>query len=86
MPDGMTYNQPALPGFPVRDRSPLDMPGARARAVLQAAAVQLRKISGETKCFATSALADALEEAADGNNEAAFQAMQEASAYRAMKA
>ncbi len=83
--DGMLY-QPALPGVGVPDRSPLDMPSARARTVLQAAAVQLRRISGETLCLATSALADALEEAADGNADAAFQAMQEAAALRAMRA
>lgn len=80
------FIQPALPGVGVPDRSPLDMPNVRARAVLQAAAVQLRFISGETKCFATSALADALEECADGNAEAAFQALQEAAAYRRMGA
>jgi hypothetical protein len=83
--DGMSY-QPALPGVGVPDRSPLDMPSVRARRVLQVAAVQLRRISAETGCFATSALADALEEAADGNDEAAFQAMQEAGAYRRMGA
>ena len=84
MPDGMY--QPALPGVGVPDRSPLDMPSARARAVLQSAAVQLRRIVTETRCMATEALADAMEEAADGNADAAFQAMQEAAVLRAMRA
>jgi len=83
--DGMIH-QPALPGIRIPDRSPLDMPDARARAVLQAASVKLRQQGAETGCLATVALADALEEAADGNDEAAFQAMQEAAAYRRMKA
>ena len=83
--DGMTY-QPALPGIRIPDRSPLDMPDAPARAVLQAASVALRQQGAESGRLATVALADALEEAADGNEEAAWQALQEAAAYRRMKA
>jgi len=83
--DGMLH-QPALPGIRIHDRSPLDMPDARARAVLQAASVKLRQMGAETGSLAVVALADALEEASDGNSEAAWQAMQEAAAYRRMKA
>ncbi len=83
----MSYirQQPPLPGMPVPDRSPLDMPNANARAVLQSASIRLRQMGAASGCLATVALADALEEAADGNEEAAFQAMQEAAAYRRMK-
>jgi hypothetical protein len=83
--DGMLH-QPALPGIRIPDRSPLDMPDARARAVLQAASVKLRQQGAETRCLATVALADALEEASCGNDEAAFEALQSAAALRRMKA
>lgn len=81
----MSY-QPALPVIGVPDRSPLDMPSARARTVLQAAAVKLRQIGADSRCMATVALADALDEMSDGNDAAAWQAMQEAAMYRAMRA
>lgn len=80
------HYQPALPVIGVPDRSPLDMPSARARTVLQAAAVKLRQLGADARCMATVALADALDEMSDGNDAAAWQAMQEASAYRAMRA
>ena len=85
--DGMTY-QPALPGIRIPDRSPLNMPSTPARAVLQAAAVQFRVMAAGTlrrtgqKDMANTALADAMEEAASGNEEAAFQALIEAAMYR----
>jgi hypothetical protein len=83
--DGMSY-QPALPVIGVPDRSPLDMPGPRARRVLQCAAVQLRNLVTETGCMATEALADALEEASAGETEAACQALREAQALGGMRA
>lgn len=69
-----------------RRRMPLDMPAPAARTVLQAAAKSLHDMSKATGCFATRALADALDEMSAGNDAAAWQAMQEAAAYRAMRA
>jgi hypothetical protein len=89
--DGMGW-QPALPGFPVRDRSPLDMPNTRARAVLQAAAVQMRKLVAETarttgrQDMATEALADALEQISAGEVEAACEEIHAAAALWVMRA
>lgn len=89
--DGMTY-QPALPGFRIPDRSPLDMPDARSRAVLQAAAVQLRGVVAATfletgvKDMATEALADALEEISAGEIESACEELHAAAALWRMKA
>jgi hypothetical protein len=91
MPDGLNY-QPALPGVGVPDRSPLDMPSARARTVLQAAAVQLRNIVTahflETgrQDMATEAVADALEEISGGEVEAACEGFRSAAALWGWKA
>lgn len=78
------HPQPALFGMP--DRSPLDMPCTAARAILQAAAIKLRQLGAETRCLATVALADALEEASGGKVESACAALREAAALRRLRA
>ena len=66
-------------------RNPLDMPSPKARAILQSAEIALRQIGADTRCLATVALADAIEEIAGGETEAACEALAAAAALREMR-
>ncbi len=68
------------------DRSPVGMPPTEARVILQITAITLKQLGADTGSLEVCALGDALEEMASGDTEAACQAVQEAAAYRAMRA
>lgn len=74
MPDGLTYGQPVLPGFPV----PPPSPAFTGRVLSRLAILQLKEAAVRLKSMEIAALAACLEAASDGDLEEAREALDEA--------
>ncbi len=82
MPDGLIYNQPALPGFPV----PPPSQAFTERVLARLAILQLKEAAVRLKSMEVAALAACLEAAADGDLTEAREALDEAETLRRLGA
>lgn len=80
MPDGLHHGQPFGNRF---DRSPIDMPPAWVRSLIQRCAAQIRMENMQRgRSFETLAICDGLEEIADGKTRNGCRRFIEAEAHR----
>lgn len=82
MPDGLTYGQPVLPGFPV----PPPSDAFTGRVLARLAILHLKDAAVRLKSMEVAALAACLEAASDGDLAEAREALDEAEEMKRIEA